>query len=92
MTEQAVTAQTEAQRRAAEAAEDLAAEGAPVTNRTVRQRAGVAMAVAAETARALDSALTTLSRGSPLAARAALASTAARRRQHGRSPRPAVPP
>lgn len=43
--------QTESQRRAAEAAEALAAEGVPVTNRTVRQRAGVAMAIAAEAAR-----------------------------------------
>lgn len=45
------TAPTEAQRRAAEAAEQLAAEGKPVTNRTVRERARVAMAVAAEAAR-----------------------------------------
>lgn len=36
------------QRRAAEAAEALAAEGKSVTNRAVRERAGVAMAVAAE--------------------------------------------
>lgn len=40
-----------AQRRAAEAAEALAAEGKPVTNRAVRERAGVAMAVATEAAR-----------------------------------------
>lgn len=38
------------QRRAAAAAEALAAEGRPVTNRAVRERAGVAMAVAAEAA------------------------------------------
>ncbi|HET9871910.1 MAG TPA: DNA-binding protein [Propionibacteriaceae bacterium] len=42
---------TEAECRATEAAEQLAAEGKPVTNRTVRERAGVAMAVAAEAAR-----------------------------------------
>ena len=41
----------EPQRRAAVAAKALAAEGKPVTNRTVRERAGVAMAVAAEAAR-----------------------------------------
>lgn len=39
-----------AKRRAAEAAEALAAEGLPVTNRAVRARAGVSMAVAAEAA------------------------------------------
>lgn len=42
---------TAPERRAAEAAETLAAEGRPVTNRAVRDRAGVAMAVAAEAAR-----------------------------------------
>lgn len=46
------TAPTEPQRRAAEAAEALAAEGKTVTNRAVRERAGVAMAVAVEAARA----------------------------------------
>jgi chromosome segregation ATPase len=45
------TAPTDAQQRAAEVAEQLAAEGKPVTNRTVRERAGVAMTVAAEAAR-----------------------------------------
>ncbi|WP_426303137.1 hypothetical protein [Arthrobacter sp. R-11] len=38
------------ERRAAEAAEALAAEGVPVTNRAVRAKAGVSMAVAAEAA------------------------------------------
>lgn len=50
------TAPTDAQLKAAAAAESLAAEGQPVTNRTVRQRAGVAMAVAAEAARAWNDA------------------------------------
>lgn len=47
---------TEADRRATAAAEQLAAEGKAVTNRTVRVRAGVAMAVAAEAARAWNEA------------------------------------
>lgn len=42
----------DAQQRAAQAAEALAAEGNPVTNRAVRERAGVSMTVAAEAARA----------------------------------------
>ncbi|MCB9441165.1 MAG: DNA-binding protein [Mycolicibacterium sp.] len=53
MTELSTTATpATAEERAARAAESLAAEGAPVTNRAVRQRAGVAMTVAAEAARA----------------------------------------
>lgn len=53
-TEPATT--TEAQRRAVEAAEALAAEGQAVTNRAVRDRAGVGMAVAAEAAKAWNEA------------------------------------
>lgn len=47
-----MTEQQTPEQRAAEAAEVLVAEGAPVTARAVRERSGVRMAVAADVARA----------------------------------------